>query len=85
MVQSEDKQERDGVSFTKGNEYNLNKGELMSKEKKEEKKEDIYALDIVYGPQKILENRISQLLQERFYREIYKNPYSFYETCKKSF
>lgn len=44
MVQSEDKQGRDGVSFTKGNEYNLNKGEVMSKEKKE----DIYALDIVY-------------------------------------
>ena len=81
MVQSEDKQERDGVSFTKGNEYILNKGEVMSKEKKE----DIYALDIVYDPQKILENRISQLLQERFYREIYKNSYSFYETCKKSF
>lgn len=81
MVQSEDKQGRDGVSFTKGNEYNLNKGEVMSKEKKE----DIYALDIVYDSQKNLENRISQLLQERFYREIYKNPYSFYETCKKSF
>ena len=25
------------------------------------------------------------MLEKRFYREIYKNPYSFYETCKKSF
>ena len=90
--QPEDEQEMDGVSFTKRNEYSLNKEEVTSKnkeeenkEEKEEKKEDIYALDIVYGPQKFLENRISQLLQERFYREIYKNPYSFYETCKKSF
>lgn len=41
--------------------------------------------DTVYIYPKDLEKRFSDLLEERFYREIYKNPYSFYETCKKSF
>lgn len=41
--------------------------------------------DTVYIYPKDLEKRFSDLLEERFYREIYINPYSFYETCKKSF
>ena len=41
--------------------------------------------DTVYISPKDLGKRFSELLEKRFYREIYKNPYSFYETCKKSF
>ena len=41
--------------------------------------------DTVYIYPKDLEKRFFDLLEKRFYMEIYKNPYSFYETCKKSF